>query len=165
MAQVPATRAQVDCNHWSQQLPALASKLNVQRHCNIRRILHRRLYQRRRRRRRRRERSKGKTETCLVKRLAKAMNSRVQGREIQGTNKVQMPGRCITTETLHHTTRWNKTLRTTCTSTICQRPTPAANFETWRAATATLTTTTLLKHTTEPQAHVSLDAAHRMVGQ
>ena len=34
----PATRAQVDCNHWSQQLPALASKLNVQRYCNIRRI-------------------------------------------------------------------------------------------------------------------------------
>ena len=112
----PATRAQVDCNHWSQQLPALASKLNVQRHCNIRRILHRRLYRRRRRRRRRhrrrRERSKGQKETCLAERLAKAMNSRVPDCEIRGTNKVQMPGRCITTETLHHTTtRWIKTLR------------------------------------------------------
>ena len=151
----PATRAQVDCNHWSQQLPALASKLNVQRHCNIRRILHRRLYRRRRRRRRRhrrrRERSKGQKETCLAERLAKAMNSRVPDCEIRGTNKVQMPGRCITTETLHHTTtRWIKTLRrcmnkmvkvwhqsTTSTSTICQRPPPTAVFESRRAATAT----------------------------
>ena len=106
---------------------------NVQRHCNIRRILHRRLYRRRRRRRRRRERSKGQKETCLAKRLAKAMNSRVQGREIQGTNKVQMPGRCITTETLHSTL------------TICQRPTPAAVFETWRAATATLNNNNLVE--------------------
>ena len=166
-----ATRAQVNCKHWSQQLPALASKLNVQRHCNTRRILHRRLYRRRRRRRHRRQTRKEQRseETCLAERLAKAMNPRVPDCEIRGTNKVQMPGRCITIETLHHTTtRWIKTHRR-CKNKMEQAHQQYVNAHHQRQTLnqgeplqqLTIKTTSLI-HTTEPQAHVSLDAAHWM---
>ena len=135
----------------------------------------RRLRRRRRRRRRRHERSKVQKETCLAKRIAKAMNSRVQGREIQGTNKVSNAW------ALHHdrdefttTTRCkNKTLRRCKMATEHNKHINDMSTSNTRRQTLKhgeqlqqlSTTTTLLKHTTEPQAHVSVDAAHRMVGQ